>query len=56
MIQCGQDGSITEFDIDPADANVDSDGDGFVNKCENKWNTHLKDPTSFPSQSAISFN
>ena len=37
--------------FDPADANVDSDGDGFVNKCENKWNSsHPKDPTSFPSQ------
>ena len=39
--------------MDPADANVDSDGDGFVNKCENKWNTHPKDPTSFPSQGEL---
>ena len=39
--------------FDPADANVDSDGDGFVNKCENKWNTHPKDPTSFPSQGEL---
>ena len=39
--------------FDPADSNVDSDGDGFTNKCENKWNTHPKDPTSFPSQGEL---
>ena len=31
----------------------DSDGDGYMNKCENKWNTHPKDPTSFPSQGEL---
>ena len=38
------------FDFDPfdsADANIDSDGDGSLNKCENKWNTNPKDPLSF---------
>ena len=40
------------FDFDPYDASdaaIDSDGDGYINKCENKWNTNPKDPLSFPS-------
>ena len=44
------------FDFDPfdaADANIDSDGDGVLNKCENKWNTNPKDPVSFPSQGEL---
>ena len=44
------------FDFDPfdsADANIDSDGDGSLNKCENKWNTNPKDPLSFPSQGEL---
>ena len=44
------------FDFDPfdaADANIDSDGDGSLNKCENKWNTNPKDPVSFPSQGEL---
>jgi hypothetical protein len=47
------------FDFDPfdaADAFVDSDGDGYNNKCENKWNTNPKDPTSFPSQGELCTN
>ena len=39
--------------MDPADSNIDSDGDGYINKCENKWNTNPKDPTSFPSQGEL---
>ena len=38
------------FDFDPYDASdaaIDSDGDGYINKCENKWNTNPKDPLSF---------
>ena len=43
-----------DFDpFDPADANIDSDGDGSLNKCENKWNTNPKDPVSFPSQGEL---
>jgi hypothetical protein len=43
-----------QFDpFDPSDANVDSDGDGYINKCENKWNTNPKDATSFPSQGEL---
>ncbi|MEC9457527.1 MAG: hypothetical protein VYD27_00960 [Candidatus Thermoplasmatota archaeon] len=41
---------------DPSDAMVDSDGDGYVNKCESKWNTNPKDPTSFPSQGELCSN
>ena len=47
------------FDFDPfdaADAFVDSDGDGYNNRCENKWNTNPKDPTSFPSQGELCTN
>ena len=47
------------FDFDPfdaADAFVDSDGDGYNNKCENKWNSNPKDPTSFPSQGELCTN
>ena len=47
------------FNFDPfdaADAFVDSDGDGYNNKCENKWNTNPKDPTSFPSQGELCTN
>ena len=47
------------FDFDPfdaADAFVDSDGDGYNNKCENKWNTNPKDPTSIPSQGELCTN
>ena len=39
--------------FDPADANIDSDGDGYLNKCENKWNTNPKSPVSFPSQGEL---
>jgi hypothetical protein len=43
-----------DFDpFDPADANIDSEGDGSLNKCENKWNTNPKDPVSFPSQGEL---
>ena len=43
-----------QFDpFDPSDANVDSDGDGYINKCENKSNTNPKDATSFPSQGEL---
>jgi hypothetical protein len=46
-----------DFDpYDPADAYIDSDGDGYMNKCENKWNTNPKDPTSFPSQGELCTN
>ena len=46
-----------DFDpFDPADAYIDSDGDGYMNKCENKWNTNPKDPTSFPSQGELCTN
>ena len=41
------------FDFDPfdaADAGIDSDGDGYTNKCECEWNTNPKDSTSFPGQ------
>lgn len=41
---------------DPADANIDSDGDGYLNKCENEWNTNPKDPTSFPGQGELCTN
>jgi hypothetical protein len=47
------------FDFDPFDASdalIDSDGDGYVNKCENRWNTNPKDPTSFPSQGELCNN
>jgi len=39
--------------FDSSDALIDSDGDGYVNKCESKWNTNPKDPTSFPSQGEL---
>ena len=46
-----------EFDpFDPSDALIDSDGDGFVNKCESRWNTNPKDPTSFPTQGELCNN
>ena len=47
------------FDFNPFDASdafVDSDGDGYNNRCENKWNTIPKDPTSFPSQGELCTN
>ena len=47
------------FNFDPHDASdstIDSDGDGYINKCENKWNTNPKDPTSFPSQGELCDN
>jgi len=47
------------FDFNPFDASdafVDSDGDGYNNRCENKWNTNPKDPTSFPSQGELCTN
>jgi hypothetical protein len=36
--------------FDPADANIDSDGDGWKNKCEYEWNTNPKESVSFPGQ------
>ena len=39
--------------FDPADANIDSDGDGHLNKCENKWNTNPKSAISFPGQGEL---
>tara|TARA_Y100001960_G_C14141252_1_gene571649 strand:- start:87 stop:563 length:477 start_codon:yes stop_codon:yes gene_type:complete len=39
--------------LDSSDSTIDSDGDGFVNKCESRWNTNPKDPTSFPSQGEL---
>ncbi len=46
-----------EFDpYDASDALIDSDGDGYVNKCENRWNTNPKDSTSFPSQGELCNN
>ena len=47
------------FDFSPfdaTDANIDSDGDSFLNKCENKWNTNPKDPLSFPTQGELCDN
>jgi hypothetical protein len=47
------------FDFNPYDASdaaIDSDGDGYINKCENKWNTNPKDPLSFPSQGELCDN
>jgi len=47
------------FGFDPFDASdslIDSDGDGFANKCEGRWNTNPKDPTSFPSQGELCNN
>ncbi len=41
------------FDFDPfdaADALIDSDGDSYINRCENEWNTNPKDSSSFPGQ------
>ena len=31
----------------------DSDGDGYLNKCENKWNTNPKSAISFPGQGEL---
>ena len=42
--------------FDPSDSMIDSDGDGYVNKCESRWNTNPKDPTSFPSQGELCNN
>jgi hypothetical protein len=42
--------------FDSSDSLIDSDGDGFVNKCESKWNTNPKDPTSFPGQGELCNN
>ena len=42
--------------FDSSDSLIDSDGDGFVNRCESKWNTNPKDPTSFPSQGELCNN
>ena len=47
------------FGFDPFDASdslIDSDGDGFANKCEGRWSTNPKDPTSFPSQGELCNN
>ena len=42
--------------MDPSDSMIDSDGDGFVNKCESRWNTNPRDPNSFPSQGELCNN
>ena len=39
--------------FDSSDSLIDSDGDGFANRCESKWNTNPKDPTSFPGQGEL---
>ena len=40
-----------QFDpFDSADANIDSDQDGYTNKCEEKWYTNPRQATSFPGQ------
>ena len=36
--------------FDSADANIDSDQDGYTNKCEEKWYTNPRESTSFPGQ------
>ena len=38
---------------DPSDATVDSDADGYSNKCENKYNTNPLNPLSFPGQGQL---
>jgi hypothetical protein len=40
-----------QFDpFDAADAIIDVDQDGYTNKCEEKWYTNPREPTSFPGQ------
>ena len=40
-----------QFDpFDAADAIIDVDQDGYSNKCEEKWYTNPREPTSFPGQ------
>ncbi len=40
-----------QFDpFDAADALIDVDQDGYTNKCEEKWYTNPREPTSFPGQ------
>tara|TARA_B100000287_G_scaffold300214_1_gene283355 strand:- start:1150 stop:2430 length:1281 start_codon:yes stop_codon:yes gene_type:complete len=38
---------------DPSDASIDSDADGYTNKCENKYNTNPLNPLSFPGQGQL---
>ena len=38
---------------DPSDATIDSDADGYSNKCENKYNTNPLNPLSFPGQGQL---
>ena len=39
--------------FDPSDATIDSDADGYSNKCENKYNTNPLNPLSFPGQGEL---
>ena len=44
------------FSFDPddaADRMFDTDGDGFVNYCEYKWDTNPRNPNSYPGQGEL---
>jgi len=42
--------------FDPADAPIDSDQDGYTNRCEEEWYTNPRDSSSFPGQGQLCDN